>query len=287
MAQPEPQQPEPQQPQPEPRPCGLLYWEHDGGFCANSEYRLDWTIVNNTHERIHAAVDDAWKKEGDDLIRNVSNNLCQLGVAHSDAKQYAIQFVRGLETVSRGEFQLVCRVKKAVIECILKLPLNAQQTFMEDEMKYGWYTRYAYTFMQVRIWPIVVKVGDIVPNSSLDWKYMDLNMVASPISLPGLCKVYPAELKECFKGLIRDKSKHYWTHLVYNAETMYMKKAFNVLVHKMFEKSGIDLTCQTAEQIRDVVLKNIKYCDGLKDFSAVDRVLENLVDFLSTSYITM
>ena len=250
MAQPEPQQPEPQQPQPKPRPSGLLYWEHDGGFRANSEHRLVWTIVNNTHEHIHKAVDDAWKKEGDALISNVSNKLCQLGVAHGDAEQYAIQFVRGLETVSRGEFQLVGRVKKAVNECILKLPLNAQQTFLEDEMKYDWYSKYAYTFMQVRIWPIVVKVGNKVANSLHDWQYKELHMVASPISLPGLCKVHPAELKECFKGLIRDKSSTFWTHLVYNAETTYMIKAFQVLLHKMFEKSGIDLTGQTATEIR-------------------------------------
>jgi hypothetical protein len=235
-------------------------------------------------------VDDAWKKEREHWIRNVSHKLCQLGVAPQDAGQCAIQFVRDLKNVSRGEFtefQSFGRVKKAVSECILKLPLNAQQPFWEDEVKYNWYSKYAYTFMQVRIWPIVVKVGNIVPNSSLDWKYMDLNMVASPISLQGLCEIHPTELKKCFKRLVSDESKHYWTHLKHNAEIRYMLKAFHVLLHKMFEKSGIDLTGQTATQIREVVLKNIKYCDGLKDFSAVDRVLENLVYFLSTSYITM
>jgi hypothetical protein len=285
MAQPEPQQPEPQQPQ--PRPSGLLYCERDGGFRANSEHRLVWTIVNNTHKHIRNAVDDAWKKEREHWIRNVSNKLHQLDVAPQDAEKCAIHFVRVLENVSGGEFQSLGCVKEAVNECILKLPLKALQPFLEDEMTYGWYSKYAYTFMQVRIWPIDVKVGNKVANSLHDWQYKELHMVASPISLPGLCKVHPAELKECFKGLIRDKSSTFWTDMTHTAENKYMLKAFRVLLHKMFEKSGIDLTGQTATQLREGVLKNIKRNENLKNFTAVDRVLENLVDFLSTSYITM
>jgi hypothetical protein len=55
----------------------------------------------------------------------------------------------------------------------------------------------------------------------------------------------------------------------------------------MFEKSGIDLTGQTATQLREGVLINIRHDVKLMNFDDVDIVLAELVEFLSTSYITM
>ncbi len=143
--------------------------------------------------------------------------------------------------------------------------------------------------MQVRIQPIVVKVGDEVPKSVFDWKYSNLMLVYTTISLPALDKVTvnPTDLKKYFKGVVLDKSTHFAEGMPSSSETSYMKKACNILVHKMFERHGIDLTSQTPEQIRKGVLKNVKYCRGLKDFSAIDTVLAKLISFLSQTYVSL
>lgn len=270
------------------QPSRLLHGVRDKVLPPPSEFRLHSFIVNSTHADIQTKVANAWGNERIHWVGQVSSHLQKVDIAPENAVKYAKEFVSALENVNGPHptaFPSVGKVNAHVNALILKLPSEAQQMFLEYEEKYDWYSKYAYNFMQVRIRPVEVKVGGWVPNSVLDWQFNNLMMVTSPISLPNVGEVRPAELKACFKRLVSDKSKHFWLNMIHSSEITYVIRAFNVLVQKMFEKSGIDFTGQTAEQIREGVLKNIKHDQGLRNFSAIDATLVQMIAFLSCSYI--
>jgi hypothetical protein len=224
---------------------------------------------------IQTAVAKAWENQVSLCLKNAS-------ITPDNANKIAKKFVSALEKVNGKNptaFPPIDYVKRRVSVLILELPSDAQQMFLEYEEKYRWYSKYAYNFMQVRIQPIEVKVRGKLPDMVLDWQYPDLMMVYTSISLPGLDQLTPAILKERFKSLVVKKSATFWLDMKHNSEITYMRKAFNVLFHKMFEKSGIDLTSQTAEQIREGVLENIKYSKKLDNFSAIDTVLIQMIAF--------
>ena len=272
-----------------PQPSQLLHGVRSKKDSVTSYFRLDRVIVNSTHKDIQTAVANAWNEERKNLVRQVSVHLQKASIASEDAVKYAEEFVSALEEVNGQqptEFPPIGQVNCRVSALISKFPSEAQQILLEYEEKYGWYSKYAYNFMQVRIQPIDVKVGSEVPNSVLDWRFTNLKMVTSSISLPKLVEVRLTDLQKCFKSLVLDKSKHFAEGMKISSEISYMIKACNILVHKMFERHGIDLTGKSPEKIREGVLGDVKYCHKLKDFSAIDSALGNLVSFLSNTYIS-
>jgi hypothetical protein len=281
MAQPQPPQP----PQP---PQQLLCWERDAE--SQQSLMLFSCIVNASISDILQEVTNAWEQERKEWVKQLSSCMVDKGVVPEDAEQYATTFMDALEKVNGKtpeKFPPNSDVKALVNKLILNLPLAAHDELLEFEEKYSWYSKYAYGFMQVRFEPIEVKVGCEEPSSELDWKYENLMMVYSQISLPNSVVVHPTKLKASFKALVLNKSIHFWERMSHSSEINYMKSATNVLLHKMFEKSGINFTGQTAEQIRDRVLGNVKYHKGLKNFDAIDTVLVQLISFLSKTYIQM
>jgi len=280
MAQPSPTQPQPPQPP--------LHWKRDAESPPiHGVYNLDPNIVNAPISDILQAVADAWGRKRDYWVKQLSSCMVKHGVVPEDANQYATTLVSALERVNGKDpkvFPPFSEVKTLVNALILNLPLAAREVLLTYEAKYSWYSNYAYNFMQVRFQLIEVKVGCEEP-SSFDWTFTNLQMVYSPIPLPNV--VHPVELKKNFMRLVWDKSTHFWKDMKYSSETNYMKSATNVLLHKMFEKTGINLTGQTAKQIRERVLRNVKYVEGLKNFDAIDTVLDQLISFLSQTYVSL
>jgi hypothetical protein len=274
-----PQQPQPSQPS---QPSQLLCWKRKS--------LNKYTIISNAPiSDILQAVANAWNKEREKWVIQLSSCMVKQDVAPDDAEQSATTFMDKLEGVNGKDpkvFPLISEVKALVNNLILNLPLEVQKVLLEFEAKYSWYSNYAYGFMQVRIQPIEVKVGDDKPNS-VDWTFTNLHMVYSPIPLPDSVVVRPTELKKSFMRLVCDKSTHLWEKMSQSSEETYVKKAINVLLHNMFEKTGINLTGQTVEKIRKKVLINVKWGQELKNFDAIDTVLAQLISFLSRTYIRL
>lgn len=272
-------------------PQQLLRWNCDAkSQPIDGVSNLKPCIANDTITNILQAVADAWGQERDYWVKQLSSCMVKQGVAPEDAKQYAKTFISALEEVNGKNpkvFPSNSDVKALVNKLILNLPLAAQKVLLEFEAKYGWYSKYAYGFMQVRFQTIEVKVGGDEQNQVFDWKFKNLIMVYSPISLPDSVVVNPTELKASFMRLVGDKSTHFCKRMSYSSEIKYVKRAINVLLHKMFERSGINLTGQTAEQIREGVLRNVKWSKDLKNFDAIDEVLVQLISFLSRTYVSL
>jgi hypothetical protein len=272
-----------------PQPSQLLCWVRSKRDSVTSYYGLDRVIVKSTKEDIQTAVANAWKEEQKKLVGHVLSHLQKAGIAPKDAVKDAEMFVFNLENIngqSPTAFLPIEKVKVRVNELILKLPSEAQSVFLKYEGM-NLYSEYAYNFMDVEVLPIVVEVGGNVPKLVVDLEYSKFMLVYTTISLPDLDKVTlnPTELTKYFKWVVLDKSTHFVKGMQHSSEISYMKKACNILVHKMFERHGIDLTGQTAEQIREKMLKNIKHYQGLTNFSAIDSALGDLVSFLSNTYI--
>jgi hypothetical protein len=266
-----------------------LHWKRAVSSPIHEVSNLDPNIVNARIYDILQMVANAWGKKRKDWVKQLSSCMVEHSVAPKDTEQYATTFMDALEKVNGKNpkvFPPNSDVKALVNKLILSLPLTAQEVLLSYEEKYSWYSDYAYNFMQVRFQLIEVEVGCKEP-SSFDWRFKNLMMVYSPITLPDLVVVNPTELKKCFMGLVWDKSTHFWKDMKYSSEINYMKSATNVLLHKMFEKTGINLTGQTAEQIRKGVLRNVKWGKDLKNFDAVDTVLAQLISFLSQTYVSL
>lgn len=271
-------------------PQQLLRWKRDAvSPRIEGVSNLKPIIVNATIYNILKAVADAWKKEREEQEEQLSSCMVEQGVTPEDAEQCAKTFMDALEVNGKNPkvFPSNSDVKAHVNKHILTLPLAAQKVLLEFEAKYGWYSKYAYGFMQVRFQTIKVKVGGDEQNQVFDWKFKNLIMVYSPISLPDSVVVNPTELKASFMRLVGDKSTHFCERMIQSSEFNYMKRAINVLLHKMFERSGINLTGQTAEQIREGVLRNVKWSKDLKNFDAIDAVLVLLISFLSQTYVSL
>ena len=265
-----------------------LHWKRAVSSPIHWVSNLDPIIVNITINDILQVVANAWGRERDNRVKELSSCMVEHSVAPEDAKQYATTFMDALEKVNGKNpkvFPSNSDVKALVNKLILNLPSDVHDVLLKFEAVYGWYSKYAYGFMQVHFQLIEVKVGGDEPNPVFDWRFKNLMMVYSPITLPDLVVVNPVELKKNFMGLVWNKSIHFWKNMEYSSEINYMKSAIHVLLHKMFEKTGINLTGQTAEQIRKGVLRNVKYHPNLKNFDAVDTVLAQLIYFLSRTYM--
>jgi hypothetical protein len=252
-------------------------------------YRSYTFVVNSPPKNIHTAIATKWETEQEKLVKKVTIQMQEGSVAPENAKKIATDFVSALEKINGphpSTYPSFDKITVYVNALISELPLTVRQMFLEYEKKNEWYSEYLYKYMQVRIQPIVVTVGGDVPDPVFDWGLNNLNMVTSPIELPDL-EVSPAELKACFKRLVANKTVKFWQKMSHSSEQTYVRRALNVFLHKMFEKSGIELTGQTPEQIRNGVLKNVKHCKGLRDFSAIDEALREMIDFLSQTYVKL
>jgi hypothetical protein len=168
---------------------------------------------------------------------------------------------------------------------------------------------FAWKYMEVEFEHFKMRVGGkdegfTLPKcSSGNTKYPSVSsdnifVVSSPYpinELDGYCMAnLPRRLKDKFKFMLSQKGCDFYNYerLTHNAEVTYVEKAYHVLLHKFFEKSGIsDIQNKrklTMDKIRETLLDNIKYPEHkLTNFDEIDVVLEDILDFLSKSYIEL
>jgi hypothetical protein len=176
-------------------------------------------------------------------------------------------------------------------------------------MLFAWY------YMQVHIEPIKMHIGGEVvqytlpPYEDQEKKYDALSYdtifkVSSPYFIGGLwwyhTPILPRRLKEKFKSLILgscqqftnsiDETLQYYPDHLRNVVQKYIKKAYNVLVHKLLNRSGLPKL--TAFQTRLKILTNVSELpewlpsiNGINCVDCIDKVLDKIILFLSNTYI--
>ena len=182
---------------------------------------------------------------------------------------------------------------------------------IKEYMLFAWY------YMQVHIEPIkmyidgkVVQHYTLPPYEDREKKYDALSSetifkVSSPYFIRGLwcyhIPILPRRLRNKFKSLIlgscqqftdsiderlqnEDMSYSFPDSLRKNAQN-YIKKAYNVLVHKLLDRSGLPKL--NAFQTRLQILTNVSNPSENIPVSLIDDMLEKMVSLLSETYIML
>ena len=267
-------------------------------------------VCNTTHEGILAIVSNAWKGEGRWVASRVSNALQTIGISKDDADNHATAFVTKLEEVN-GIHPTFTEVKAFTIDLISSFQSEFQKVLLEPK-NFDMCATFARNFMRVCVTPVDVVIDgesqqwdcEIEMNHGTDYettrKYSSTTtfVVSSPLFITDLYTtrvVCNKGLMNHFRKKIIGYSGRFYDECDTTAQWKYIKKAYHVLVHLMFDKSGLivaKLTPElivaklTPEQIRSKYLSNICH-RHLKDFEVIDKVLDNIVSFLSNSYIQM
>jgi hypothetical protein len=257
-------------------------------------------------------VSDAWKGEGRGVASRVSNALQTIGIPKDVADNYATAFVTKLGEMN-GKRLAFTEVKAFTKDLISSFQPEFQKVLLEPKI-FNICATFARNFMRVCVTPVDVVIDgekqpwgcEIVMNQRTVYetthKYSSTTtfVVSSPLFITDLYTTHVV----CNKGLMnyfRKKiigySGRFYDECSTTVQWKYIKKAYHVLVHLMFDKSGLivaKLTPElivaklTPEQIRSKYLSNIHYRDlKEEDFEVIDHVLANIVSFLSKTYIQM
>jgi hypothetical protein len=269
-------------------------------------------VAGLTIEEIWAIICAYWVHEMDVITRSITEKLQQEGVSCDIASVVAISFVSWLVSIN-GPMPTVflwsTDVEKNVrrllsdtllLRCNTEYRQLCESVLLEDIKKY---VQFAQHYMQVRIDPIEMHIGgEVVDYTLYECSAVSSNtifMVSSPTyidKLPSCSGMnLSRKLKDKFKSMLLEKGGCFYKRecLTHTAHVNYIKKAFHILVHKFFDKSGISVTKNKKEkktmvEIRDDLLSNIKYSkDKLENFDAIDFVLEEILSFLSHSYLVL
>ena len=250
------------------------------------------------------------KEEGQKVASQVSNALQTIGISEDDADNHATAFVTKLEEVN-GIHPTFTEVKAFTIDLISSFQSEFQKVLLEPK-NFDMCATFARNFMRVCVTPVDVVIDgesqqwdcEIEMNHGTDYettrKYSSTTtfVVSSPLFITDLYTtrvVCNKGLMNHFRKKIIGYSGRFYDECDTTAQWKYIKKAYHVLVHLMFDKSGLivaKLTPElivaklTPEQIRSKYLSNICH-RHLKDFEVIDKVLANIVSFLSNSYIQM
>jgi hypothetical protein len=168
------------------------------------------------------------------------------------------------------------------------------------------YVLFAWKYMQVRIEPIEMRIEGkvveyIVPECEDSKHKYDMLLhgsifrVSSPYYIEDLSPYrtpnLPRRLKNKFKSLILKERQQFTECLEYTAHKKYIEKAHNMLVHKMFEKSGLPIPNHIddpyLEKIRTSILKYVRMDDLPIDVKPIYDALKNIISFLSTTDINL
>jgi hypothetical protein len=171
------------------------------------------------------------------------------------------------------------------------------------------YVLFALNYMQVRIIPIEMHIGGEVVECTLpkctyqqkEYEEVSCKMifrVSLPYYIEDLSKYHTPILRRRlmneFKSLILKKrqqfmvsvDKEFQHYSVFDrtksAARIYIKKAYNVLVHKLLDSSG--LLKLSPFETRVQILKHVS---DPSDCTLIDKVLNNIISFLSTTYIIL
>jgi hypothetical protein len=185
---------------------------------------------------------------------------------------------------------------------------------IKEYMLFAWY------YMQVHIEPIKMHIGGKVvqytlpPYEDREKEYDALSCetifkVSSPNFIGGLwcyhIPILPRRLRDEFKSLILGSCQQFTNSIDDKLHTYFMpysldypcikrlridaqkyiKKAYNVLVHKLLDRSGLPKL--NARQTRLQILTNVSNPSEDIPVSLIDDMLEKMVSFLSETYIIL
>lgn len=267
-----------------------------------------------TREEITERVNAFWIQEKVETVSMCTSLLSEHGVSAEVAGKFAITLVERLscirDTIADGiprYHNCSEKVKQLISDTVAKMIPDEHRLKAAEVLKSQSkiLVNYALDFMRVCIEPIKMKIGGEVMQYTVP-EYIDycrtvykscnddtIFIVHSSVFIPDLSSIsssnLPRILQSIFKGFLLEKVSLFRNDklLRHTSEVNYIVKAIKVLVHKMFDKTGIELSGQTAEQIRVKVLNNINHDQGLKNFCAIDTVLGKMVKFLSNSNMTI
>jgi hypothetical protein len=256
-----------------------------------------------TDQEIWSIVCIYWENCVKSITKTITDRLEKNGVSHDLAPRIAASFVSKLMAINGSiptSVQTFTTVKEKVnallsgnsleeligVDCELSCRETCVCILLEDINEYVQFTR---DYMQVCIEPIEMRIGGKVVEYTVP-----IFRVSSPYSihksvLSQYCILNPSRrLKDKFKSVLLNECGRFRENkcLTYTGQVKYIEKAFHILVHKFFDKSGISITDPV--KIRSPLLSNIKYSkDTLTNFDDIDAVLGNILSFLSGSYLVL
>lgn len=288
----------------------------------NPSFKESYFVGETTVEKIRSIVKTHWIGETCDIIAKITKKLQGNGISLDIAPAIAEKFVLKLQEINgqrperlgdygdtwEGINRLL--LGKELEEWIgVGCELSCRERCVgvllggiEEYMLFAW------NYMQVHIEPIKMHIGRQVvqytlpPYEDREKEYEELSCdtifkVSSPYFIGGLwwhhTPILPHRLKKKFKWLILGRCQQfvdsidetlqsYPDHLR-NVAQKYIKKAYNVLVHKLLDRSGLPKL--TAFQTRLQILGNVPKLPNCIPMDYIDKVLDDIISFLSNTYI--
>lgn len=291
-------------------------------------FKKSYFVVGTTEE-IWSIVETHWYGESCGTIALITKKLQGNGVSHDIAPAIAEKFVSKLQEINGQRPERLGNYGKTW-ECINRLlsgkeleewigvgcELSCRERCVGVLVAgIKEYMLFAWNYMQVHIEPIKMHIGGkdvqytLPPYEYGEKKYEELSCdtifkVSSPDFIGGLwwhhIPILPHRLKKKFMSLILescqqfvdsiDKELQDYPDHLRNVAQKYIKKAYNVLVHKLLDRTGLPKL--TAFQTRKELLNNVpglpEWIPSINDINyvdCIDKVLDKIISFLSNTYI--